>query len=175
MPYSRDHIVEIVGSLEYVGSIMGIGGTVVTKEGGTTLINVLSGTLTNLSSGTFNAGTVVISALPSGGTLLNLASGTLAAVTTVSNLTNGTVQISYPSFNWRASAGTTTIKSSAGVIHNIVGTYAGNGTLYNSSGTSAAVIWGGAKTASDQIDFDVAFGSLTWAGTGASALTIIYA
>ena len=79
----------------------------------------------------------------------------------------------YASFNYINAAGTTTIKSSAGVLHTLAGTYTGNGTLYNSAGTSAAIIWGGIITTYPLV-FDVAFGSLTWAGTGASALTVIY-
>jgi hypothetical protein len=85
-----------------------------------------------------------------------------------------TVTPKYASFNYITAAGTTTLKSGAGVFHCLSGTYAGSGTLYNSAGTSAAIIWSGAIATPTTLTFDVGFGSATWAGTGSSALTVVY-
>jgi len=61
--------------------------------------------------GTLESGSVAITAFPSGGTLLNLATGTLASVTTLTNLTIGSVHMT---------VGTMTTGSLANVtqIHN---------------------------------------------------------
>ena len=211
--YQVDHVAQIMGDLESVGSvtvigtILGIGGTVAVSggAGGGTTVTVDHGTVTitnpgsggtvnNIATGTQQTlGTVGVVNTIVTGTLAS--AGTTTGVGVVSNLTNGSVNIltgtlqssgsttgvggtvimtkSYSSFNYRATAGTTTIKSGAGIVHVLAGTYTGLGTLYNSAGTSAAIIWGGV-IGQAPLYFDLAFGSLTWAGTGASALKIIY-
>ena len=71
--------------------------------------------------GTMELGSVVVTSLPSSGTLLNLATGTLAAVTTVttvSNLTNGSVNILTGTIQ---SSGTTTGVGVVTSVTNLVG------------------------------------------------------
>jgi fibronectin-binding autotransporter adhesin len=74
-----------------------------------------------------------------------------------------------------SAAGTTTVKSSAGILHRIViGSLLGGGTLYNSAGTSTAIIWSTITPPVNSYEFNLGFGSLTWAGTGAQNISIIY-
>jgi hypothetical protein len=89
--------------------------------------------------------------------------------------TNTIGNIAFQSFNYIAAAGTTTLKSSAGVLHAVnIGSLLGAGTLYNSAGTSTAIIWAVTTPAPQTFAFDVNFGSLTWAGTGAENVCIVY-
>ncbi len=91
--------------------------------------------------------------------------------------TNGVQRaiIAYPSGTYISAAGTTTVKSGAGVIHAInVGSLLGAGTLYNSAGTSTGILWAVTTPAPQTFTFDLTFGSLTWAGTGAQNISITY-
>lgn len=102
--------------------------------------------------------------------------GTTANGTSQIAIQGGTSQTSYPSFSYYSAAATTTIKSGTGILHTvIVGSLLGGGTLYNSAGTSASIIWSSITPSIASYTFDLAFGSLTFAGTGAGNVTIVYA
>jgi hypothetical protein len=121
-------------------------------------VNVLTGTQQTLGTVNVvqNAGTI------QGGTLNVLAAGTF--------------QLSYPSGTYLAAAGTYTVKSTPGIVHTInVGSLLGGGTLYNSVGTSASILWSSITPPINTYAFDQAFGSLTFAGSGAMNITIVYA
>ena len=204
MAYQVDQIVQVLGSLDStgtVGTILGIGGTVqVAGASAGTFVNISTGTqqtlgtvgivntgtlaqvtsVSNLASGTLlnsgsSTGVGVVTSISNlvAGTLLN--SGTTTGVGVVSVLSLGTVRQSFPSFKFISAAGTTTISSAAGIVHSVViGSCLGGGTLYNSAGTSAAVIWAVTTPVPQSYIFDLAYGSLTWAGTGVQAITINY-
>lgn len=84
----------LTGTIQSSGTTTGVGVVSNLTNGS---INVLTGTTTLVTRtgnvGTLELGSVVVTSLPSSGTLLNLANGTLAVVTTVSNLTNGSVNL----------------------------------------------------------------------------------
>lgn len=104
-----------------------------------------------------------------------IANGSIAV--TAGTITAGTVQDSYPSFSYITAAATTTISSAAGILHavNIGSTPASAGTIYNSAGTTASIIWAHkAAIAENNYIFDLAFGSLTYASPGAGQITIVY-
>lgn len=168
-------------TLGTVGTVNGIGtiSNIVTTSGTVTGVGVVT-SVTNLVAGTLlNSGTTtgvgVVTSVTNlvSGTLLN--SGTATGVGVVSVLTLGTVRQSFGSFTFRSSSGTTTLSSTAGIVHSVViGSLLGGGTLYNSAGTSTAIIWSAITPLPNTYSFDVTYGSLTWAGTGTSSLTIVY-
>lgn len=105
--------------------------------------------------------------------------GTIVAGTVV---TSGTVVTNSTGFNYShfTAAGTTTIKSSAGTLHSLVinqKSVGGVGTLCDSAGTSSAIIAAIDTTLSTtSFNYDVAFGSLTfaWAGNTGGDITVAW-
>lgn len=185
--YNAGTIQNIIGgTLQSAGTTTGVGVVSMLSAGTVSMINagtINTGTFV-MSGGTMNLGTVATHAISAAtvtagtiqmlnaGTISNINAGTIGTVLGLGG--TATIAQKYASFSYISGAGTTSIKSSAGVVHCLSGTYTGNGTLYNATGTSALIIWSGALTTPTTIRFDVAFGSLGWAGTAASALTIVY-
>lgn len=143
-----------------------------TNNIGTGLLGV--GILGQDSGGTYH--NIAVSTGGSAGTIIlpNIPGGTINLGTTVDIGRSGT------NFN---SAGTTTITSTAGILHTVtINTPVASDviTLYNSAGTSAAVIAKITLPAAllnegpNTAIYDISFGSLTLAKTSTSDVTVAY-
>jgi hypothetical protein len=137
------------------GVQLSVGGTIADAINGTSPIIAAENTVYN--GATWDRARSLVGAASNGGT------GVAA------------VAQAFPSFKFITGAGTTTVKSGAGVIHTLnIGSILGAGTLYNSAGTSANIIWTATTPNPQTLTFDVAYGSLTYAGSGATNVTIVY-